>query len=106
MAWLMLTVAGLFEIAWAFALKRSDGFARPGWTAAFVAALLASMALLARAMRDLPAGTAYAVWTGIGAAGTAILGMLFLGEPAGAARLACLALVVAGILGLKLVTPA
>jgi quaternary ammonium compound-resistance protein SugE len=106
MAWLMLAVAGLFEVAWAFALKKSDGFARPGWTVAFGAALLVSMALLARAMRELPAGTAYAVWTGIGAAGTAIAGILLLGEPASAARLACLALVVAGIVGLKLVTPA
>jgi quaternary ammonium compound-resistance protein SugE len=105
MAWLAVTMAGVFEIAWAFALKKSEGFARPGWTAAFAAGLLVSMALLARAMRDLPAGTAYAVWTGIGAAGTAILGMLFLGEPAGAARLACLALVVAGVVGLGLVTP-
>lgn len=106
MAWLVLVVAGLLEIAWAIALKKSDGFARGGWTAAFAVTLVASMALLARAMRELPAGTAYAVWTGIGAAGTALLGMAVLGEPATGARLACLALIVAGIVGLKLVTPA
>lgn len=106
MAWIALVVAGLFEVAWAVALKKSDGFARGGWTAAFVAALLVSMGLLARAMRELPAGTAYAVWTGIGAAGTAILGMAFLGEAVTGPRLACLALVVAGVVGLKLVTPA
>ena len=92
-------------VVWAVALKKSDGFARGGWTAAFVAALAVSMALLARAMRELPAGTAYAVWTGIGAAGAALMGIAFLGEPAGWPRLACLALVVAGIVGLKVVTP-
>jgi quaternary ammonium compound-resistance protein SugE len=106
MAWIALVVAGLFEIVWAIALKKSEGFARAGWTAAFVAALAVSMALLARAMRELPAGTAYAIWTGIGAAGTALLGIVLLGEPAGWARLSCVALIVAGIVGLKLATPA
>jgi quaternary ammonium compound-resistance protein SugE len=106
MAWVVLVVAGLLEVGWAVALKKSDGFARAGWTVVFSVALAGSMALLARAMRELPAGTAYAVWTGIGAAGTALLGMAVLGEPATGARAACLALIVAGIVGLKLVTPA
>jgi quaternary ammonium compound-resistance protein SugE len=105
MAWIAVVIAGVLEIAWAVALKKSGGFARGGWTALFAVALAGSMALLARGMRDLPAGTAYAVWTGIGAAGTALMGIAFLGEPASWARLACLALVVAGIVGLKVVTP-
>jgi quaternary ammonium compound-resistance protein SugE len=105
MAWIALVVAGVLEIAWAVALKKSGGFSRSGWTALFAVALAGSMALLARAMRDLPAGTAYAVWTGIGAAGTALVGIAFLGEPGGWARLACVGLVVAGIVGLRIVTP-
>lgn len=105
MAWIALIVAGALEVVWAIALKRSDALSRGGWTALFAVALAGSMALLARGMRDLPAGTAYAVWTGIGAAGTALAGIAFLGEPAGWARLACVGLVVAGIVGLKVVTP-
>lgn len=105
MAWLYLLVAGLFEIGWAVGLKYTEGFTRlwPSvWTGA---ALILSMVLLASAVRELPIGTAYAVWTGVGAVGTALLGMLLFGEPRDAARLLCIALIVAGILGLKLVSP-
>ena len=103
MAWTLLFFAGLFEIGWAVGLKYAEGFTRLWPTLWTVAALLASMVLLGIALRSLPVGTAYAVWTGIGAAGTAILGMVLLGEPASLARLACLGLIVAGIIGLKLV---
>ena len=102
----MLLAAGLFEIGWAIGLKYTDGFTRlwpSTWT---VLAMIASVVLLALAVRTLPIGTAYAVWTGIGAAGTALLGIYLFGEPATALRLACIALIVAGIVGLKLVTPA
>ena len=102
MAWLYLFVAGLMEVAWAVGLKYTEGFTRlwPSvWTGA---ALLASMVLLAAAVRTLPLGTAYAVWTGIGAVGTAALGVLLFGESASPARLACIALIVAGLVGLKL----
>lgn len=101
MAWLLLVLAGLLEIAWAYALKRSDGLSDPAWTAAFLVALAGSMALLAKAVRTLPLGTAYAVWVGIGAAGTAILGIVLLGESASPARLGFLALLLVGIAGLK-----
>jgi quaternary ammonium compound-resistance protein SugE len=102
-AWLVLFVAGAFEIVWALGLKYSDGFSKLAPSIVVVIAAAASFWLLALAMRVLPAGTAYAVWTGIGAAGTALLGIVLLGEPAGAMRLACIALIVAGVLGLKLV---
>ncbi len=105
MAWLALALAGVLEIGWAIGLKLSDGLTRPLPAALTVAAMVASIALLAFAVRTLPVGTAYAVWTGIGAAGTAALGILLFGEPLGALRLACLALIVIGVLGLKLVTP-
>jgi quaternary ammonium compound-resistance protein SugE len=105
MNWLMLVVAGLFEVGWAIGLKHTDGLTRLWPTVWTAVAAIVSMALLALAMRTLPAGTAYAVWTGIGATGTALLGMAVLGEPATPARLACLALIVAGIVGLKLVSP-
>jgi len=101
MAWIVLFVAGLFEIGWAVGLKFTDGFTRPLPTFLTAVALVASMALLGVAVRTLPLGTAYAVWTGIGAVGTVVLGILFFGEPATAARLACIGLIVAGILGLK-----
>lgn len=101
-AWMWVLSAGCLEVAWAVGLKLSDGFRRPLVSLLTVLGMLASFALLSQGMRQLPAGTAYAVWTGVGAAGTAAVGMLWLGEPAGAARLACLVLVVAGILGLKL----
>jgi quaternary ammonium compound-resistance protein SugE len=104
-AWIALVVAGVLEIVWAVGLKRTDGFTRLVPSVVTLAAMGASMWLLALAVRDLPVGTAYAVWTGIGAVGTAVLGMVLLGEPRSAARLLCIAVIVAGILGLKLVTP-
>jgi quaternary ammonium compound-resistance protein SugE len=104
MNWLMLVVAGLFEVGWAIGLKYTEGLTRLWPTVWTAVALVASMVLLALAMRSLPAGTAYAVWTGIGATGTALLGMAMLGEPATPARLACLGLIVTGIIGLKLVS--
>ena len=102
MAWLYLFAAGAFEVAWAIGLKYTEGFTRLWPTVLTGAALVASMALLAAAVRELPIGTAYAVWTGIGAVGTAALGVVLFDEPAGAARALCIALIVAGILGLKL----
>jgi len=106
MAWIILTIAGLFEIGWAVGLKYTEGFTRPIPTVLTAISLAASMAMLGWAIKTLPLGTAYAVWTGIGAVGTAIVGILLFKEPATAARLVCLALIVSGILGLKLFTPA
>ncbi len=102
MAWLWLGLAGLLEVVWAVALKYSDGFSRPAATGVFVVAGIGSFVLLAEALREIPLGTAYAVWTGIGAVGTAAYGMLVLGEPADALRLTSIVLIVAGIAGLKL----
>lgn len=102
MAWLLLVIAGLFEVGWAIGLKYTEGFSRPWPTAGTVAAMVISVALLGLAMRTLPVGTAYAVWTGIGAVGTVALGMVLFGEPATVARLACIGLILAGIVGLKL----
>ncbi|HEX6004753.1 MAG TPA: quaternary ammonium compound efflux SMR transporter SugE [Burkholderiales bacterium] len=102
MAWTILLVAGLFEVGWAIGLKYTHGFTRlwPSiWT---LAAMAISVYLLAVAVKSLPIGTSYAVWTGVGAAGTALLGIVLLGEPAGVIRLASIALIVAGIIGLKL----
>jgi quaternary ammonium compound-resistance protein SugE len=104
-AWVVLFFAGLCEIGWAVGLKYTAGFSRLWPSVATVAAMLASVVLLGWSLKVLPLGTAYAVWTGIGAVGTAVLGMLLFGEPREAARLACIALIVAGIVGLKLVTP-
>jgi len=101
MAWLLLVIAGLFEIAWAVGLKYTDGFTRLWPTIGTAAALVASMALLGAAVRTLPLGTAYAVWTGIGTVGTAVLGIVLFREPATVVRLTCITLIVAGILGLK-----
>ena len=101
MAWTILIIAGLFEIGWAIGLKYTEGFTRlwPSvWTAA---AMIISVYLLAVALKSIPVGTGYAVWTGVGAVGTAILGIILFGEPANAVRLACIALIVAGIVGLK-----
>lgn len=106
MAWIILFIAGLFEIGWAVGLKYTEGFTRPVPTVLTAISLLASMGLLGWAIKSLPLGTAYAVWTGVGAVGTAIVGMVVFKEPATAARLVCLALIVSGILGLKLFTPA
>ena len=100
-AWVVLVVAGVFEIVWALGLKYSDGFSKLGPSVVVVVAAAVSFWLLALAMRSLPAGTAYAVWTGIGAAGTALLGITLLGESASLVRLGCIALIVLGVLGLK-----
>lgn len=102
MPWLILFVAGLLEVVWALMLKQSEGFSKPGPTSVFVVALLLSMFLLSQALKSLPVGTAYAVWTGIGAAGTAVLGMLLLGESRDALKLVSLVMIVAGIIGLRL----
>jgi quaternary ammonium compound-resistance protein SugE len=106
MAWFILFIAGLFEIGWAVGLKYTEGFTRPIPTVLTAVSLVASMGLLGWAVKSLPLGTAYAVWTGVGAVGTAIVGILLFKEPATVGRLVCLALIVSGILGLKLFTPA
>ncbi len=105
MAWALLLLAGLFEVAWAVGLKYTEGFTRPVPTILTLAAMAASLGLLGLALRHLPLGTAYAVWTGVGTLGTVILGIWLFGESADALRLACIGLIVAGIVGLKLVTP-
>lgn len=102
MAWLILLVAGIFEVAWAVGLKFTAGLTRLWPSVLTVAGGLASFVLLAQAARTLPIGTAYAVWTGIGAVGTALLGMLLFDEPRNALRLCCILLIVAGIVGLRL----
>ena len=104
MPWLLLLIAGLFEIGWAIGLKYTEGFSRPWPTALTVLSMVISLGLLGLALRELPVGTAYAIWTGVGATGTAILGIILFGDPATAARLACIGLIVAGIIGLKLVS--
>jgi len=102
MSWFVLFIAGLFEVGWAIGLKYSDGFTRLWPTVGTVAAMVVSIGLLGLAVRTLPVGTAYAVWTGIGAVGTVVLGIVLFGEPATLARLACVGLILAGIVGLKL----
>jgi quaternary ammonium compound-resistance protein SugE len=102
MAWIQLTLAGLLEIAWAVGLRYTDGFSKLTPSVLTVAAMGGSFVLLAQALRQIPIGTAYAVWTGIGAVGAAIFGIVMLGESAAPVRLACLALIVAGIVGLRL----
>lgn len=104
MAWIVLVVSGVLETVWAGALARSQGFTRLLPSAVFGVALLLSMAGLAYALRTLPVGTAYAVWVGIGAVGTATYGMVALGEPATTARLLCLVAIVGGVAGLKVLT--
>jgi quaternary ammonium compound-resistance protein SugE len=101
MAWFVLALSGVLETVWALALHRSAGLSRPLPSIVFLLALVASLAGLGWAMRSIPVGTAYAVWVGIGAVGTAVYGMAALGEPAGTARLLSLLLVVAGVVGLK-----
>jgi quaternary ammonium compound-resistance protein SugE len=105
MSWLVLLIAGLFEIAWAIGLAYSDGLSKPLPTAATVLALAISMVLLAKATQSIPIGTAYAVWTGIGAVGTALLGIALFDEPATLARGLFISLIVVGIVGLHLVSP-
>ncbi len=102
MNWMILVLAGLFEIGWAIGLKYTDGFTKLWPTVGTVASMVISLGLLGVAMKTLPVGTAYAVWVGVGAVGTAILGIVLLGEPANAGRIVSLALIVAGIVGLKL----
>ena len=105
MPWLLLVLAGLFEVGWAIGLKYTDGFTRLWPTVGTVLAIIISLGLLGLAMKTLPVGTSYAVWVGVGAVGTAILGIVLLGEPANAGRLISLGLIVAGIVGLKLSSP-
>jgi quaternary ammonium compound-resistance protein SugE len=105
MAWLVLVLAGLFEVCWAIGLKYTEGFTRLWPSVLTLLAMGISIGLLGLAMKTLPVGTAYAVWVGVGAVGTAILGIVLLGEPASAGRLLSLGLIVAGIVGLKLASP-
>ena len=104
MAWSILFIAGLLEVGWAIGLKYTEGFTRLVPSVLTLISMVGSVVLLGLALKTLPIGTAYAVWTGIGAVGTALLGIALFGEPATAARLACIGLIVAGIVGLKLVT--
>ena len=106
MAWIILFVAGLFEVGWAIGLKYTEGFSRLWPTVWTALAMITSLWLLGIAMKSLPVGTAYSVWVGVGAGGTVILGIALLDEPANASRLVSVALIVAGIIGLKLATPA
>lgn len=105
MAWIILVLAGLFEVAWAVGLKYTDGFTRLLPSVATLAAMAVSVGLLALAVKTLPLSTAYAIWTGIGAVGAVILGIVLFHESASPARLACLALIIVGIIGLKVVSP-
>lgn len=105
MAWLILFVAGLFEVAWAIGLKYTAGFTRLWPSVGTLIAMTISVLLLGVAMKSLPVGTAYAVWTGIGAVGTVVLGIVLFGESAELVRLVCVGLIIAGIIGLKLVSP-
>lgn len=105
MAWVVLLLAGLFEVGWAVGLKYTAGFTRLVPTLATIASMIVSLGLLGLALKTLPLGTAYAVWTGVGTIGTAILGIVLFSESADALRLGCIGLIVAGIVGLKLVTP-
>ncbi|WP_460095884.1 quaternary ammonium compound efflux SMR transporter SugE [Pseudomonas sp. S3_C01] len=101
MSWIILFFAGLFEVGWAVGLKYTDGFSRPLPTALTIAAMAISLGLLGLAMKELPLGTAYAIWTGVGAAGTVIAGIILFGESMALVRLASVALIVAGLIGLK-----
>lgn len=105
MAWIALTVAGILEVVWAYAMKLSLGFSRPVPSAVTVVAMIASFGLLAWAMRSLPLGTAYTIWTGIGALGAFVVGVTVLGEPANALRLLAAALILGGLVLMKLATP-
>lgn len=101
MAWVYLLLAGICEIGWAFGLKYSEGFSKVGISVVTVVVMILSFVLLSQAMKQLPLGTAYGIWTGIGAAGTAILGIVFLNEPRDFIRIVCILLIVAGVVGLK-----
>ncbi|MFC0168454.1 DMT family transporter [Pseudoduganella danionis] len=104
MTWIALILAGLLEVVWAVGLKYTEGFTRPLATAGTLAAMAGSVGLLGLALRGLPLGTAYAIWTGIGTVGTVIFGIVALNEPASALRLGCIAMIIGGIVGLKLTT--
>jgi quaternary ammonium compound-resistance protein SugE len=104
MAWVFLFFAGLFEVGWAMGLKQTEGFTRLVPSLLTVASMIVSLGLLGLALKTLPLGTAYAIWTGIGTVGTVIVGIIIYGEPADALRLGCVALIVAGVVGLKLVS--
>jgi quaternary ammonium compound-resistance protein SugE len=104
MAWFYLLIAGLFEVGWAIGLKYTEGFSRLWPSAGTIAAMIVSLGFLGLALKTLPVGTAYAIWTGVGAVGTALLGIYLFAEPANAMRLACIGLIVSGIVGLKLAT--
>jgi quaternary ammonium compound-resistance protein SugE len=104
MAWVVLMIAGLFEVGWAIGLKYTDGFTRLVPTVATVASMVVSLGLLGLALKSLPVGTAYAIWTGVGTIGTAALGIFLFGESADALRLGCIGLIIAGMIGLKLVS--
>jgi len=105
MAWVVLIVAGLLEVGWAVCLKQANGFTRPWPSLGFAVSMFASVYLLGVSLKSLPLGTAYSVWTGVGAVGTVILGIVLLGESADLRRLACIGLILAGIVGLKLASP-
>jgi quaternary ammonium compound-resistance protein SugE len=105
MAWIYLLIAGLFEIGWAISLKYAQGFTRLGPSVATIGLMIFSFAFLSRALRTLPVGTAYTIWTGIGAVGTVVLGMVLFQEPIEVRRLTCIGLIVIGVVGLKLVSP-
>lgn len=106
MPWVILVIAGLFEIGWAVGLKYTEGFTRFWPTVGTVLAMIISLWLLGIAMKSLPVGTAYSIWVGVGAVGTVVLGIVLFGEPANAARLISVTLIIAGIVGLKFATPA
>ena len=106
MAWIILFIAGLLEVVWAFAMKQSHGFTKLVPSVITIGTMIASFGLLSVAMRTLPLGTAYTIWTGIGAVGVATLGVVLFSESASPARLGCIALIVAGVVGLKLFSPA
>ncbi len=106
MPWVYLVIAGLFEVVWAFAMKQSDGFTRPGPTIVTITAMIASFALLSLSMKSLPLGTAYTIWTGIGAVGAFLVGIAMLGEAASAMRIVATLLIVAGLVLMKIGTPA
>lgn len=105
MAWLILVLAGLFEVGWAIGLKYTEGFTRLWPTIWTVLAMIISLGLLGIAMKSLPVGTAYSIWVGVGTVGTLILGIVLLGEPANTGRLVSVAFIIVGIIGLKLATP-
>ena len=105
MPWILLLLAGLLEVGWAIGLKYTEGFTKLWPSVGTIVAMIASLGLLGLAMKSLPVGTSYAVWVGVGAVGTALLGIVLLGEPATAGRLVSLGLIVAGIIGLKLASP-